>query len=72
MQNKKFLQEFPGKYGIVSVILKTIIRIKQKPQNSESATSKTYIETEFNKIQKKKFSRNFSVNSVFSRLYWKL
>ena len=59
MQKKKFLLEFPGKFGIFAVILKTIIRNKRKPQNSESATSKTYIETEFNKMQKKKFLPEF-------------
>ena len=61
---KKFLLEFPGKLGIFA---KKIIRIKRKPHYSESATSKTFIETEFNKMQKKNFSRNFPVNSVFSR-----
>ena len=59
MQKNKFLPEFPGKFGIFAVILKTIIRIKQKPQNSESATSKTYIEAEFNKIEKKKILPEF-------------
>ena len=36
-----------------------MIRIKRKPQNSESSTSKTYNETEFNKMQKKKFHPKF-------------
>ena len=36
-----------------------MIRIKPKPQNSESATSKTYIKTEFNKMQNKKFLAEF-------------
>ena len=60
MQNKKFLPEFPGKFGIFAVIMKTKIRIKRKPQYSESATSKTYIKTKFYKMQNKKFLQEFS------------
>ena len=60
----KFLPEFPGLFGIFA---KTIIRIKWKPQYSKSATSNTLITTEFTKLQKKNFWRNFPVYSVFSR-----
>ena len=56
MLKKKISPEFPGKFGIFAVILITLIRIKRKPQNWESATSKTLIETEFNKMQQKKIS----------------
>ena len=50
--------EFPGKFGILAAIRKTIIQEKRKPLNSESATSKTYIYK-----NAKNFSRNFPVNS---------
>ena len=51
-EKKKILTEFPGKFSIFAVVVKTLIRIERKPQNSESATSKTNIETEFTKMQK--------------------
>ena len=53
MQNKKFLPEFPGKFGIFTVILKTIIRIKGKPKNWESATYNPLLKSNLQKCKKK-------------------
>ena len=53
MQKKIFLMEFTGKFGIFAILLKTLIRIKRKPQNPESATLKNFITTELTKMQKK-------------------
>ena len=46
-RKKKYLPENPGKFGISAVFGKILIREKRKPLNSESATSKTFIKTEY-------------------------
>ena len=64
MQKKNFLPEFPVKFGIFVVILKTIIRFKWKPQNSESEFRKPKMLLNLPK-RKNNFFRYFPVNSVF-------
>ena len=49
----KFLQVFLGKFGIFMVIRKTLILMKRKSSNSESAPSKSFVENEFTEKQKK-------------------
>ena len=67
MTKNKFLPEFTAKFSIFAVILKTIIWVKRKLRNTESSSSKTYIETEFNKMQKKflaEFPDKFGIFAV--------
>ena len=67
-KKKYFLPIFSGKWGLSVVIGKIIIRVKQKPWNSESATLKTLLVSS----QKKRKINNLSLNYDIPRYSEKL